>query len=127
MTRPIVVRLALAAAFAIVVVTATVALSAPRRPYWVGGKPVVPSPASPPSAAPARFEGWSDPANVGKPYGDKVAGLLTFRGNPTRTFYGTGPMPTTAPARRWQFPQSGGLCSLSTDRGVTKEWCGSGW
>ena len=26
----------------------------------------------------------------------KVDGLLTFRGNPSRTFYGTGPMPRTA-------------------------------
>ena len=41
-----------------------------------------PAPATPP------FQGWSDPAGVGRPYGTKVNGLLTFRGNPTRTFYG---------------------------------------
>jgi outer membrane protein assembly factor BamB len=85
--------------------------------------------ASAQAASPAgpRFEGWSDPARVGKPYYDKVNGLLTFRGNPTRTYYGTGPVPRTTPRERWLFPRSGGLCSNSTDEHGTKEWCGNGW
>jgi len=86
---------------------------------------VAASPSGSPSAPP--FAGWSDPALVGKPYGTKVQGLLTFRGNPTRTYYGQGPVPRTTPVHKWQFPQSGGLCSLSTDKGKTSEWCGNGW
>ena len=83
------------------------------------------SPSASPVAPP--FVGWSDPAKVGKPYGDKVNGLLTFRGNPTRTYYGQGPVPRTTPQRRWQFPSSGGMCAQSTDGSGTHEWCGSGW
>ena len=36
---------------------------------------------------------WSDSSLVGEPYGTEVEGLLTFRGNPTRTYYGEGPVP----------------------------------
>jgi hypothetical protein len=32
-------------------------------------------------------------ATVGKAWGAEVEGLLTFRGNPSRTFYGAGPVP----------------------------------
>ena len=39
------------------------------------------------------YLGWSDPAAVGEPWGSTVEGLLTFRGNPTRTYYGKGPIP----------------------------------
>jgi outer membrane protein assembly factor BamB len=80
-----------------------------------------------PSAPPPAFTGWSDPALVGKPYGTKVQGLLTFRGNPTRTYYGQGPVPRTTPLHKWQFPRTGGMCSMSTDKGKTTEWCGNGW
>ncbi len=91
------------------------------------GKPLAGS--EPPTAStPAKpFAGWSDPAGVGKPYGDKVKGLLTFRGNPTRTYHGTGPIPRTAPAQRWRFPRSGGLCAVSVDGDGPSTWCGSGW
>nr|MDT0658145.1 PQQ-binding-like beta-propeller repeat protein [Micromonospora sp. DSM 115978] len=80
-----------------------------------------------PPADPTPFAGWSDPAAVGRPYGGTVAGLLTFRGNPTRTFYGTGPVPRTTPGELWRFPRSGGLCAESTDDKGTRQWCGSGW
>jgi hypothetical protein len=73
------------------------------------------------------FTGWSDPARVGQPYSTKVNGLLTFRGNLTRTYYGTGPMPRTAPEQQWRFPKSGGMCSESSDQYGTRTWCGSGW
>src|SRR5262245_15614656 len=125
MVRPIVLRVALAAALVAVVVIAGVAMSAPPRARWFGSQTAAGLSAS--SAPPVAFTGWSNPAGVGKPYGDKVQGLLTFRGNPTRTYYGTGPLPRTTPTRRWQFPQSGGLCHLSSDKGETKEWCGNGW
>ena len=66
-----------------------------------------------------------DPASVGKPWGTEVDGLLTFRGNPTRTWYGKGPVPSS-PGVLWQFPDSA-MCSPSSDKGVTKVWCGTGW
>jgi outer membrane protein assembly factor BamB len=68
---------------------------------------------------------WVDHRSVGQPWGDKVTGLLTFRGNPTHTFYGTGPIPET-PEIKWHYPGSG-MCSQSTDLGVTSTWCGNGW
>jgi outer membrane protein assembly factor BamB len=81
-----------------------------------------PTPTVPP------FEGWSDPAGVGKPYGDTVPGIFTFRGNPTRTFYGLGPVPRLAPVEAWRFPRNGGgLCGNSTDETGTKLWCGTGF
>ncbi len=64
---------------------------------------------------------------VGKPYGDKVKGVFTFRGNPTRTYYGTGPIPRTAPEILWRYPKSGGMCAVSSDADGPREWCGTGW
>src|SRR5690606_2630424 len=55
-----------------------------------------------------------------------VQGMLTFRGNPTRTWYGEGPVPS-APQVLWRFPRSGGMCAESSAGGVTKVWCGTGW
>ncbi len=84
-----------------------------------------PAPSSPTTLPPPPFEGWVDPASVGKPYGDAVAGLLTFRGNPTRTYYGAGPLPVR-PQEVWRFPESA-MCSESSDKGETTLWCGTGW
>lgn len=90
--------------------------------------PVTQEPSASASASPEpTFDGWSDPAGVGQPYGDKVEGLLTFRGNPTRTYYGQGPVPRSTPVERWRYPRSGGLCRQSTDNTGTHVWCGSGW
>jgi outer membrane protein assembly factor BamB len=61
----------------------------------------------------------------GMPWGDTVAGLLTFRGNPTRTWYGAGPLPAM-PSVQWRFPERA-MCSLSTDPEGEREWCGTGW
>ena len=68
---------------------------------------------------------WSDKDLVGEPYGTEVEGLLTFRGNPTRTYYGKGPVPE-APELKWRFPEQA-MCSQSTDLGTTSTWCGNGW
>src|SRR5690606_11446186 len=68
------------------------------------------------------YDGWVDPASVGRPYGDTVEGLLTFRGNPTRTYYGRGPVPED-PQILWAFPGEGGLCAISSGQ----QWCGTGW
>jgi len=120
----------LGVAAALLVITGTAAWTAFRTDpaVWHTGQGLRPVPGSgAPSRSAAPFTGWSDPARVGKPYGDKVSGLLTFRGNPTRTFYGTGPLPRTAPTQRWRFPRSGGLCSVSVDDKGPSTWCGSGW
>ncbi len=80
-----------------------------------------------PTQTPEVYTGWVNPASVGKPYG-AIKGLLTFRGNPTRTFYGTGPAPRS-PQVLWAFygtPELD-LCSpTSWAEGVTL-WCGTGW
>lgn len=55
-----------------------------------------------------------------------TAGLTMFRGNSTRTFYGTGPIPTD-PSVLWQYPKNKPLCGNSSVGGVSKLWCGSGW
>lgn len=71
---------------------------------------------------------WSDPQNVGKPYPPgTVTGLLTFRGNPTRTYYGTGPVARETPQTVWRYPEEGGLCGTSDDGGGATTWCGTGW
>ena len=99
-----------------------------------GGGSAAPDPAEDPTTttvAPTTttappFVGWVDPASVGQPYyGATVPGVLTFRGNPTRTYYGQGPIPS-APRVLWQYPGSA-MCSDSEDRGEVTNWCGTGW
>jgi hypothetical protein len=73
------------------------------------------------------FDGWVDPASSGQPFPRaRVNGLLTFRGNPTRSYYGEGPVPRQ-PQHQWAYPSSGGMCSESTDGEGTRTWCGTGW
>ncbi len=71
------------------------------------------------------FDGWVNPASSGKAWSElgAVEGLLTFRGNPTRTFYGQGPVPRQ-PSVIWSWEIG---CSNSTVGGEPKNWCGSGW
>src|SRR5262245_2053558 len=68
---------------------------------------------SPTAPANLTFQGWSDPAGVGQPFGTKVNGLLTFRGNPTRTFYGTGPAIRANPTQLWAFPKNTTMCGTT--------------
>ncbi|MCZ7630203.1 MAG: hypothetical protein M5U19_14665 [Microthrixaceae bacterium] len=68
----------------------------------------------------------SPPAGFARPWGKAVPGLLTFRGNPTRSYHGRGPVPST-PGVRWDYPDSGPMCSESTVGDETKTWCGTGW
>jgi hypothetical protein len=73
------------------------------------------------------YAGWVDPASSGAPYPKATTvGLTTFRGNPTRTWYGTGPMPK-APQVLWSYPANGSLCGDSNDGKGTQTWCGTGW
>jgi outer membrane protein assembly factor BamB len=73
------------------------------------------------------YDGLVDPASFGKPYPSAdVEGVLTFRGNPTRSYYGRGPVPA-APRILYRFPDGDGMCRTSTNLGETKVWCGMGW
>ena len=69
---------------------------------------------------------WVDSATSGSPWGSTVEGLLTFRGNPTRSYYGRGPVPAD-PQVLWRFPDSGALCRQSTHLHKARVWCGTGW
>ena len=61
---------------------------------------------------------------VGQPWGTTV-GLTMFRGNPTRSYFGTGDV-SQEPSVQWSYPDSA-MCSTSTNLGDTTQWCGMGW
>ena len=69
---------------------------------------------------PNTVPGWT----VGLPWGT-TTGLTMFRGNPTRTYYGTGTI-SDNPTQLWSYPSTG-MCSQSTNLGETTTWCGMGW
>jgi outer membrane protein assembly factor BamB len=72
------------------------------------------------------YTGWVDPRSAFLPYPNAtVDGLLTFRGNPTRTWHGAGPLPA-APHVVWQYPDRK-MCSLSKEFDEVTNWCGTGW
>ncbi len=73
-----------------------------------------------PVREPDTVPGWT----VGMGWGT-TPGFTMFRGNPTRTFYGTGPI-SDSPSQVWRYPDTG-MCSQSTNLGVTSTWCGMGW
>jgi len=84
---------------------------APDEPLVVGTTTT--APAAPEQAAPA--SGFPTP------------GLLTFRGSPTRSYHGEGPVPTD-PRVLWTYPADGeGMCAESAVGDEVKVWCGSGW
>ncbi len=63
-------------------------------------------------------------STVGQPWGTTV-GLTMFRGNPTRSWYGTGDV-SQEPSVKWTYPDTA-MCSTSTNLGETTQWCGMGW
>ncbi len=63
-------------------------------------------------------------STFGQPWGTTV-GLTMFRGNPTRSFFGTGDL-SQEPSVKWTYPDSA-MCSTSTNLGETTQWCGMGW
>ncbi|MGH2709952.1 MAG: PQQ-binding-like beta-propeller repeat protein [Actinomycetota bacterium] len=67
-----------------------------------------------------------DEIAVAQPINTGIEGLTTFRGNATRTYYGEGPVPED-PEVLWRYPESGGMCSESSDQEGTRTWCGTGW
>src|SRR5712671_2567149 len=72
------------------------------------------TPGTSPTPTPASTPGPIDPAHPG---------LLTFRGNWTRSYYGEGPVPRK-PVIRWRYPTTGSLCASSHDIFGTRVWCG---
>jgi outer membrane protein assembly factor BamB len=69
----------------------------------------------------------SAPEEAAPSSGFEIPGLLTFRGGPSRSYYGEGPAPTR-PEVLWSYPgQSGGMCAESSVGSETKVWCGTGW
>ncbi|MEM7441436.1 MAG: PQQ-binding-like beta-propeller repeat protein [Pseudomonadota bacterium] len=53
----------------------------------------------------------------------RARGILAFRGNPLRNWYGTGPLPDN-PTVLWR---TGTYCGPSTVGTETTTWCGTGW
>ena len=71
---------------------------------------------------------WMVPARGSLLHGSRfgsVDGFLVFRGNPTRTFYGEGPVPRE-PAIAWSAP-SERMCSVEELADERKVWRGVGW
>jgi outer membrane protein assembly factor BamB len=66
------------------------------------------------------------PIPTAEPINTEIQGLTTFRGNATRSYYGEGPVPKD-PEILWRYPESGGMCSESSDEEGTRTWCGTGW
>src|SRR5687767_10222911 len=60
------------------------------------------------------------------PINTAFAGMTTFRGNATRSWYGEGPVPQD-PRVAWRYPETGSLCSESSDQQGVRLWCGTGW
>jgi outer membrane protein assembly factor BamB len=72
---------------------------------------------------------WTVPEVGSRLHGSRfgaVDGFLVFRGNPTRTFYGVGPVPRD-PRVAWSAPDER-LCSIEGDLDDGgRIWCGIGW
>lgn len=54
------------------------------------------------------------------------AGITTWRGNFTRSYYGKGPVPHD-PVIRWRDPAGSPMCSVSLVGTMAQKWCGTGW
>jgi WD40 repeat protein len=94
--------------------------SAPIRPSTSG----VPTTTAPTAASTTTTV--SRAATFESAWQPSIEGLLTFRGNPNRRFYGLGPVPSN-PSVAWQYPKNRNMCRSSTAKGETKQWCGAGW
>ena len=93
------------------------AAAAPPPSVTIPSPTAAPTTSAPPTptAAPS-----PEPANTA------FDGITTFRGNQTRTYYGSGTLPMH-PRVIWRYPAEGSLCSTSTDQHGEREWCGTGW
>ena len=96
-------------------------------PSTITGRPLATTTEPPPattSTSPIREPGVVPGWTVGRPWGETV-GVTMFRGNPTRSYYGEGPVPTD-PSVVWRYPDSP-MCSTSSVGGESRVWCGMGW
>lgn len=75
------------------------------------------------TVAPEPLTRFVDASTVLEPRDGPVEGLLQFRGNPSRTWYGVGPVPEN-PQIDWSFEVG---CGPSSVGGEVTQWCGSGW
>lgn len=94
------------------------------RPNAAAATSTTEAPATTPTTTtlpPARF---ADARDVAQPRSG-VEGITMFRGNLTRSWYGTGPAPRS-PERIWRYPDTR-MCGASTHKGEPKTWCGTGW
>ncbi len=124
MSQPLSRKIALLSVAALALVVAVIWVWPGDNTAFFTGSPGKAAPTVTPEPP---FQGWWDTRRQGEPYGNQVQGIITFRGNPTRTYYGTGPIPRTAPQELWRFPKSGGLCAISIDDQGPREWCGTGF
>lgn len=96
----------------------------PGAPGTSGGAPTTGAPGSTTTTLPARQPDEVPAWTVGRPWGS-VRGITMFRGNPTRTFHGAGPIPDS-PTVAWTYPDQA-MCGSSSVGGETTTWCGLGW
>ncbi len=118
----------------VVLIAGAVAAQAIVRGNDDDGQAATPSTAAPDGSTPPAEGGTTAPPTTAK--GDAPAapesgfatpGLLTFRGSPSRSYYGQGPVPQD-PEVAWSYPgNNGNMCSESSVGSETKVWCGSGW
>ena len=90
-----------------------------KEPSPTGSPVTSPSPSAAPSSSPS-------PTPTPGPINTSFAGMTTFRGNATRSWYGEGPVPED-PRIAWRYPEAGSLCSESSDQDGVRLWCGTGW
>ena len=86
----------------------------------------LPEATPPTTAAPEPPPVWVDPDGFGEPPATATPGVLTFRGSPTRSWYGTGPAPAN-PRLLWRYPPNADMCAESSYHGEVVRWCGTGW
>ena len=80
--------------------------------------------AVPRQAAPIFVDQGAD-ADESEALTQQIPGLLMFRGNVSRTFYGTGDV-TSQPEIDWRYPERP-MCGRSAVGGSSRVWCGTGW
>lgn len=82
-----------------------------------------PSPSPEPPVQTDTTRLWVAYGTEGLRWSGLVPGVLTFRGNPTRTYHGSGPVPAD-PAVVWQRSN---LCAPAPQPDTGEIWCGFGW
>lgn len=115
------------ATLAALVVAAAAALGGTYVAGGEEGEPAAVATTTTAAQAPVPVSTSTSTTEPGVGNGWAVEGLLTFRGNASRTYHGEGPVPSD-PEVVWSYPgSSGGMCAESTVGGETTTWCGTGW